>query len=258
MHSIKKIISLFATFFWLGAIAPKNDFSALQQSSTTFKGDIMSQKKVFLDVPYLNQDKLVSGCEAVSATMVLKFWGYNISEEDFYDNYILHKDWKYCKNGHMCAADPSSAYVGNARKSKGLNCGFGCYAPVLTRALNKAVDNTQHKVINKTGEDLSYLCSEYLNNGIPVIIYATIGMQEPKPTCKWRVSFVNADSKMNLNDIFTWIAHEHCLVLTGYDSRFYFLNDPYKNRGKIAVEKKLLEKRFGQMGKMSVVIIPKD
>lgn len=221
-----------------------------------FSNQSISAKKVILNVPYLNQNKLISGCESVSATMLLNFWKYDINEEDFYDNVILHKNWQYGRDGMIHAADPSSAYVGNARKKSGLNCGFGCYAPVLVKAIGKVIDNKQHRVVNETGTNLKELCTKYIDNGIPVVIYATIGMKKSMPTSKWIVSFVNKDSKLKLGDLFTWIAPEHCIVLTGYDDRFYFLNDPYNNKGKTQVEKILLERRFNEMNKQSVVIVP--
>ena len=244
------IFMLSCNFFDYSMFANNMDF--LRQYDNN--GDL---EKVFIDVPYLNQDRLVSGCESVSATMVLNFWGYNISYERFYDNYVLHKNWRYGRNGRIYAADPNAAYVGDARKKSGLNCGFGCYAPVIFRAINKVIDNNRHQVLNKTGMELPELCSNYINNGQPVIIYATIGMMSSRPTCKWVVSFVNEDSKLKAGDSFTWLAHEHCLVLTGYDNRSYFLNDPYRNRGKISVEKSLLDCRFREMGKQSLVVVPR-
>jgi uncharacterized protein YvpB len=51
---------------------------------------------------------------------------------------------------------------------------------------------------------------------------------------------------------------EHCLVLVGYDDNNYYFNDPYKNHGVIPYEKKLVNQRFLELGKQSVVILEKS
>lgn len=213
----------------------------------------------YINVPYINQNKLISGCEAVSAAMVLNFWGYNdISESIFYDNYLIKKDWVLSKNGRIYAADPNSAYVGNARIKSGINCGFGCYAPALKKSLEKVINYKNHEVINTTKTELSDLCLKYVDNDIPVIIWATIRMIPSKPTCTWIISYIDENSNLKLGNSFTWIAHEHCLVLTGYNDKYYFCNDPYNNSGNIPIEKNLLNKRFKELKTQSVVIVPVD
>ena len=43
-------------------------------------------KRKIIDVPYINQLDVVFGCEAVSATMVLQFYGCDLSWRDFPDS----------------------------------------------------------------------------------------------------------------------------------------------------------------------------
>ena len=52
--------------------------------------------------------------------------------------------------------------------------------------------------------------------------------------------------------LFQWIGREHCLVLTGYDNQYYYFNDPLS--GKVKYAKSLVETRFSQLGKQSLVI----
>ena len=44
------------------------------------------------------------------------------------------------------------------------------------------------------------------------------------------------------------------MVLVGYDDENYYFNDPYENKGIVAYDKNLLNERFVEMGKQSVVI----
>ncbi len=208
------------------------------------------------NVPYIDQSKLVSGCESVSATMLLNYWGYNISEEDFYDNMLVHKNWYYDSYGNMFAADPNSAYVGDARKKRGENCGFGCYLPALMNAINKVVDPNKHIVVNETGSNIDNLCDTYISRGFPVLTFATIGMVQPTPSQRWTISFVDGNSNMKIGDKFTWLAREHCILLIGYDEDSYIFNDPYQNQAHTYVPKNLFKRRFDEMGKQALSIIP--
>ena len=62
-------------------------------------------KKKIIDVPYLNQLDVVFGCEAVSATMVLQFYGCDLSWRDFTDSYLIRRDWRI-DNGVIYGPDP--------------------------------------------------------------------------------------------------------------------------------------------------------
>ena len=54
-------------------------------------------------------------------------------------------------------------------------------------------------------------------------------------------------------ETFIWPAGEHCMVLCGYDEKYYHLADPQS--GSIVIyEKKLVETRFGELGKQAVII----
>ncbi len=68
--------------------------------------------------------------------MLLRQAGYSTSIADFVDKY-LDKGSFYWKNGTQYGPDPSTKFVGDPRSSSG----FGCYAPVITNALNKILTN---------------------------------------------------------------------------------------------------------------------
>ena len=76
-------------------------------------------KKKIIDVPYLNQLDVVFGCEAVSATMVLQFYGCDLSWRDFTDSYLIRRDWRI-DNGVIYGPDPWAAYPGAQTSAAGL------------------------------------------------------------------------------------------------------------------------------------------
>ena len=50
------------------------------------------QKKVCIDVPYIDQSKLYpTGCESVSTVMLLRFLGIDITVDEFIEKYLEKK-----------------------------------------------------------------------------------------------------------------------------------------------------------------------
>ena len=50
---------------------------------------------VKIDVPYIDQSrKYPTGCESVSAVMLLRFLGYDISPDEFIDKYLEKRDFE--------------------------------------------------------------------------------------------------------------------------------------------------------------------
>ncbi len=194
-----------------------------------------------IDVPYISQDgDFPTGCESVSATMVLQYYGKKISPEEFIDNYLTQEDFRE-ENGVRIGPSPWEAFVGSPYSSNS----YGCYAPVIVEALRKACP-TGFDVRNETGSSLHKLAETYLDADIPVLIWATMDMKESWKSDQWQ---------LENGETFTWIAGEHCLVLVGYDENAYYFNDPYQNHGIIGYDKKTVEKRYRELGRQAVVLV---
>ena len=100
--------------------------------------------------------------------MALQKAGINISVDSFIDNY-LDKGATPIVGG--TGPDPDLVYCGNPR----LKSGWGCYSPVIVNALNKFVNKNTHTVSQFYGKSLDELCHTYIDNNIPVIMWATVG-----------------------------------------------------------------------------------
>ena len=214
-------------------------------------------EKKIIDVPYINQNDIVYGCEAVSSTMLLQYYGYKINEKDFTDKYLIKKDW-HIEDGKIYGPDPDAAFPGDPYISSGLNCGFGSYSPSTAKSINKILDSSKHKAVSQKGLSLEEITEKYIKNDVPVLIWATMNMREPKKTTSWIIDYVDENSKLKIGDEFTWLSEEHCLVLVGYDDENYYFNDPYKNHGRIAYKKSLVEERYTAMGSQCVYITNVD
>lgn len=197
----------------------------------------------YLPVSYLSQETIMpTGCELVSAVMVLNYYGIDISVDTFVDNYVTMEPIFVNENGTLQGPNPNKAFVGNPRNY----ASYGCYAPVVTEAMNLASNsNNAH---NTTGLSLAQLTEQYIENRIPVLVWVTINMAPSRSGDSWYVE--------ESGTMFTWISGEHCMVLVGADETGYYLLDPYNSNGLIYCEKEAVAQRHAELGYQSVVYLP--
>ena len=212
---------------------------------------IMPQSKKISNVPLIGQSKLPTGCETCSATMLLKHYGYNISETTFADKYLVKKPFGY-SNGSYTGPDPNCAFVGTPYSSNS----YGAYAPIMVKCMNKYLSDKSYKAVEISGKSLEYLSGKYVAQGQPIMIWATINMLPSFKTTTWRVNYTDENAKYKLGSYYTWIAREHCLVMTGYDNYYYYFNDPWTN-ARTRYSKSLVNTRYNELGKQAVVMVKK-
>ena len=262
MFGQKLILSSLCFVLIINYLAGFNVFAQNQEGYSDYikVSDVpSSQITKFINVPYLDQNDVVSGCEAISATMLLQKLGYQISGKSFTDDFLIKKDWSQ-KDGVFFGPDPNSAYPGNPYIASGENCGFGCYSNALAKSINNFFEQNNivsQQAISINRKSINYLINNYVSKNIPVLIWATMDMKPSKLTMSWLVDYADEDSQYNIGDEYTWRAGEHCLVLIGYDYYNYYFNDPYKSHGIIGYDKKVVEKRYRELGNMAVVILEK-
>lgn len=194
---------------------------------------------VKLEVPYIDQSvKYPTGCESVSTVMLLQYLGYSLTVDEFIEKYLERKDFEE-RDGQLYGPSPFEYFCGSPYDEES----FGCYAPVICRALEKAAGD-KYEIINETGTSMETLLKDYIDKGMPVIFWACINMREPVTGPEWKL--------LETGDTFTWISNEHCMLLVGYDEEGYYFNDPYENNGVIRYEKELVEDRHRAQRSMAV------
>ncbi len=161
--------------------------------------------------------------------MLLQYLGVDISVDDFIAGYLQCRDFEE-REGELYGPDPRRYFCGSPYDEDS----FGCYAPVICRAL-KQVLGDEYEVTDETGTEMEVLISRYIDQGMPVVFWACIEMREPVTGPQWRLT--------ESGEIFTWISNEHCMLLVGYDEDGYWFNDPYGNRGVIHYSRELTENR---------------
>ena len=212
---------------------------------------IMSSSKKIANVPLIGQQKLPTGCETCSAVMLLNYYGYNISETSFADKYLIKRPLGYGKYG-LEGPDPNCAFIGSPYTTNS----FGAYAPVMAKSMNSYLAKKSYKAVNVSGKSLEYLAGKYIAQGQPVMVWATIYMTASYKTTTWRVNYTDENARYKKGSSYTWLANEHCLLLTGYDSSFYYFNDPWTN-SRIAYSKSIVNTRYNELGRQAVVMVKK-
>jgi uncharacterized protein YvpB len=170
--------------------------------------------------------------------MLLNYLGYPLSVDQFIENYLEMRPFE-TRDGVLYGADPRLAFCGSPYDEDS----FGCYAPVIIRALEKIVGD-DYAVMDETGTPVETLIADYIEKGMPMIFWACIDMKEPIPGPSWKLS--------DTGEEFSWISNEHCMLLVGSDDEGYFFNDPYESHGRIRYPKALTEARHAAQYSMAI------
>ena len=213
-----------------------------------------------IKVPYIDQTKdWPTGCECVSAVMLLQYLGFDVTVEEFVDHFVEKEPFENIA-GKLVGADPRVNFAGHPKDPESM----GCYAPVICKSLNKYLksqgavsDSTlqeqqchkfshERTAIDLTGCSMEILLKEYIDCDKPVVFWASIDMKEPIDGPDWIIRETGTP--------FSWISNEHCMLLVGYDDTHYYFNDPWHNHGCIGYDRSIVEERHKVQYSMAVSI----
>lgn len=212
--------------------------NGVTDSKTVTIGDY---EKGSVSLNSLNQfPTLPTGCEVVSLTSVLNFYGEDVSMTTMADEYMPKSEYNYF------GVSPHDYFLGTPYTWDGFGCFSGCIVKTANNYFeDKNIDD--YIALDISGCSLDELYN-YLSNGTPVITWVTSGFVTPTVDGSWTVG----------DETIKWCNHEHCLVTTGYD----------KNEGTVTVadnsggysyslSMSQYEEVFKGMGSMAVVILKK-
>lgn len=215
----------------------------LEPNSCVSQGETES---FLLDVPFISQEEnWPTGCESVCAVMALQYAGVDITVDGFIDGYLPLGNAPYEEDGTLFGCDPRRAFPGDPRSE----LGWGCYAPVILEAAEQLLrdrEETSLSITDLSGQSLESLCEEYVAKEIPVLVWATIGMEEPTED----ITFLIEDT----GEEFQWIYPLHCLLLVGWDSSGYLFNDPISGKA-VHYSKSAVELAYTGLGKQALAVL---
>lgn len=211
--------------------------------------DIPSDQEIpashLIEAPYISQSgEYPTGCEIVSAAMLLQYWGFDYDVDRLIDDFLSMSSLEW-ENGELVGDRPDQSFIGNPRTENS----YGCYAPVIEEVLVQAVDDA-YCVQNLAGTDIDVLWQAYLSRDFPVIVWESIYMVPTYEGSTWRVR--------GTDEYFTWTAEEHCMLLVGYDEDCYYLHDPYDGNGLVRYPRETVEARYEELGKQALALVPFD
>lgn len=243
------LLALWTGLCWNAWTAGAAERSSLDGGTRTslLADDREARPQTLLDVPFIDQRPgFPTGCESVSAVMVLRYWGLDISVEEWVDGYLPLANAPYVdENGLYVGGDPREAFLGDPRSEEG----WGCYAPVISLALERlfADRGSGFSVKDLSGENLETLCGDWVARGIPVLVWATIGMETPQATATFAIE--------DTGESFSWIYPMHCLVLVGQNEKEYAFNDPLSGKS-VFYPKEAVEQAYEGLGRQALAIQP--
>lgn len=214
-------------------------------TSTTTTTTAAPPTSIMLEVPYYTQNGLLpTGCELVSAKMVMEYYEVTPSIDDIVDNTFAK--YTYMEGGNNYGYHPNDAFIGSPLDKTS----FGCFPPVVSEMMNHFLPEGK-EAVPLEGESLQELAETYLPQNTPVMVWATMEMQETYGAIGWYL----LDSDGNRTDEwYFWPAREHCLVLVGYDEDSYYFNDPMQ-KANVSWERELVEQRYADMGSRALVVL---
>ena len=197
------------------------------------------------------QVEFKAGCETYACTMLLESLGFDITERMFMENYLEIRYPSYGDDGNMYAPSMYSSQVGD------IYGGWGVYCTAMAKYMNNFLKDAGSEKTATALENvpLPELCERYISKGIPVMVWGTVEMLDPYPRFTWIVDYVEeGDTHYKVGDTFTWLQHEHCLVLIGYDEENYYFADSCAGRVSV-FEREVSEDRYEKIGMQAIVVM---
>ncbi|AND43023.1 hypothetical protein A361_28030 (plasmid) [Cytobacillus oceanisediminis 2691] len=224
--------------------APKEVYSDLGEVHDYTNKIVKIKDQVLLDAPVIKQfPELPRGCEVTSLAMLLQYSGIDT------DKMTLAKEIK--KNavplkkegGHIFWGHPNDGFIGDMYSYD--NPGLGVYHKPIKELAEKYMPG---QIIDLTGREFSELMI-FLSLDTPVWIITNTTYRELPKTAfeKWKTPAGEIDITYK----------EHSVLITGYDEKNIFFNDPITGMKNKSMNKEDFLKAWKQMGSQAVTFIPK-
>jgi uncharacterized protein YvpB len=187
-----------------------------------------------LNVPLymqMSSPRLYNGCEVTSLAMVLNYNGYHVTKNELAAR--IHTVPLHYQNGDY--GNPNVGFVGDMEDGPGL----GVYhRPILELARKYA----GKKAEDLTGVSFSRIL-EQIDLGHPVWVITTSTFAPVNDFKSWKTP----------QGIIHISFSEHSVVITGYDQKHIYINNPYGMKDQKVDRENFIE-AWNQMGKQAIII----
>lgn len=201
--------------------------------------------KALINAPLILQNpELPRGCEVTSLAMLLQYADVSVDKLTLASQ--IEKDTSPYKvvDDKIHFGDPNIGFVGDMYSVR--NPGLGVYHGPIYDLANEYLPGQVIDLSGRPFNDLLY----FLNNDIPVWVITNTEFK-----------------KLDSSYFETWVIDggtidvtykQHSVLLTGYDSKYVYFNDPLRKGKNQKATLKSFEAAWYQMGQQAISYVPKE
>lgn len=217
-----------------------------QKSATviTTKQRLTSQHNtrgtILLKAPLIRQlPELPRGCEITSLAMLLKYHKVDVDKMQLAKQ-IKKDNSSYKEIGNeIHFGNPHDGFVGDMYSFD--KPGLGVYHKPIKKLAEQYIN--KKRIIDFTGKEFKSII-DHLNQNRPVWVIINASYDKLPET-----SFVTWQTKSGPVQI---TMREHSVLITGYDERYVYFNDPLDKKTKAPIDN--FKKAWEQMGKQAITV----
>jgi uncharacterized protein YvpB len=200
--------------------------------------------EVLIDAPLISQlPELPRGCEVTSLAMLLNEAGVEVDKMTLAEEVKKDKTPYRKENGQVYFGNPYDGFVGNMYTYD--EPGYGVYHGPISELAKKYLPN---RIIDMTGSDFDTI-KYYLSNDTPVWVIVNTRFRELEDSYFEQWQTPSRPIKITYK--------EHSVLITGYDSKYIYFNDPLANMKNRRIEIDQFRGAWKQMGSQAITYIPK-
>ncbi|WP_235680121.1 C39 family peptidase [Paenibacillus albicereus] len=231
--------STFAEAFRLAESLENASITHRYKERTVWKSGQVYAEAALIDAPLLQQmPELARGCEVTSLAMMLQHAGIDADKMQLAREIQKDPTPYSRKNGVVHFGHPNTGFVGDMYSFS--NPGYGVYHKPISKLAEAYLPG---RVIDLTGSDLES---------------ALYSLQQGKPV--WVI--INSRFSALPESMFqTWQTpsgpirityREHSVLLTGFDDRFVYFNDPLAEQSPRKAQRASFQEAWEQMGRQAI------
>ncbi len=194
-----------------------------------------------MKIPVIRQmPELPRGCEVTSLAMVLHSKGIRVDKMDLARKVKKNPEIYQVKGGKVYFGDPNEGFVGDMYTYK--NPGLGVYHKPIHELATSYVGDL---AVDLTGQPFKEVLREVAKgNPVWVIQNSRFNTLPPQQWVTWHTS----------NGAIRVTYQEHSVVITGYDSKYIYVNDPLTGEQNRRLLRSSFIKGWKQMGSQAITI----
>lgn len=200
-----------------------------------YKEEMAKRTYLISNVARINQYSVgyPTGCESAALTILLKYWGVNVSIKDVVN--ILPKGAQpYYENNVKYGGNPYIEFIGHPKNSYS----YGVYDIPIQNVAN----NFKSGIINGRGMSMNDVLG-IVRQGRPVIVWNSMNLSVPHYSDSWIYR--------NTGERIRWLADLHAIIVVGYNDNQIITSDTLTGTIRY-FDRSTFESRYNAFGKRAL------